>query len=409
MRVGCRYRGMTLSLDQGPSSKEVDVNRNRFLDRNFARDFLRASVLDRRRFLTASAALGASTLLPGLGAGPLRAATGPMPEFDGFPEHLKGSGQLRVATSGGALSEAERIAFMDYFAEHSGIELIETEGFSTAQIRAQVETGNIQWDVVILGRQNILPLLELGEYFEEIDYGIVDVPGVDDVYKFPESVGSFTLGTVMCYRTDAFDTAPASWADFFDTRRFPGPRNWMSGTMGIAPQIEGALLADGVPMDQLYPLDLDRAFRSLDRIKDDITTFWSSGAQSAQLMADNETVLGTAWNGRVSPMVEEGLPVDISWNGAMIEASFKAALKGTPNYENAMKYIAFLLSPVAQARFAMAIPYGFTNSEAAQFVPPERQRILPSAHVDQGFWMNAEWWGANRDHAIEMWAEWLLT
>jgi putative spermidine/putrescine transport system substrate-binding protein len=379
---------------------------SRIFTQRTAQQFLRSSMIDRRGFLAGTAALAGATLLPTGGA--FAQADG-IPEFSGFPERLKGTGQLRLATAGGALAEAEHKAFIDYFKEHSGIEVIETEGFSTAQIKAQVDTQSVQWDVVGLGRGNILPLVKQGTYFEDIDYSVVDWAGVEETDRKKESVAFFTLGTVMCYRTDAFQEQPSSWADFFDTARFPGPRNWMSGSMGIAPQLEGALIADGVPMDQLYPLDIDRALKSLDRIKDDISVFWSSGAQSAQLMAENETVLGTAWNGRVSPLVADGLPVAISWSGAMFEQEHLVAIKGTPNYENAMKFIAFALSPEAQARFSMFIPYGYVNTEAAALVPEARKAILPSAHLSEGFWNNPEWWGENRDKAIEMWAEWMLT
>ncbi len=379
---------------------------NRIFTQRAAQQVLRSSVIDRRSFLAGTAALAGATMLP-LG-GAFAQADG-IPEFSGFPERLKGTGQLRLATAGGALAEAEHKAFIDYFKEHSGIEVIETEGFSTAQIKAQVDTQSVQWDVVGLGRGNILPLVKQGAYFEDIDYSVVDWAGVGESDRKKESVAFFTLGTVMCYRTDAFQEQPSSWADFFDTARFPGPRNWMSGSMGIAPQLEGALIADGVPMDQLYPLDIERALKSLDRIKDDISVFWSSGAQSAQLMAENETVLGTAWNGRVSPLVADGKPVAISWSGAMFEQEHLVAIKGTPNYENAMKFIAFALSPEAQARFSMFIPYGYVNKEAAALVPDARKAILPSAHLSEGFWNNPEWWGENRDKAIEMWAEWMLT
>jgi putative spermidine/putrescine transport system substrate-binding protein len=379
---------------------------NRFFTKRTAQQFLRSSVLDRRSFLAGAATLGAASMLPARMA---FAQSSEIPEFTGFPERLKGSGQLRIATAGGALAEAEHKAFIDYFAENSGIEIIETEGFSTAQIKAQVDTQSVQWDVLGLGRGNILPLVKQGEYFEDIDYSVVDWAGVGESDRKKESVAFFTLGTVMCYRTDAFDEQPTSWADFFDTTRFPGPRNWMSGSMGIAPQLEGALIADGVPMDQLYPLDVERALAALDRIKSDISVFWNSGAQSAQLMAENETVMGTAWNGRVSPLVADGLPVAISWSGAMFEQEHMVALKGTPNYENAMKFIAFALSPEAQARFSMFIPYGYVNQDAAALVPDSRKAILPSAHLSEGFWNDPEWWGANRDDAIERWAEWLLT
>jgi putative spermidine/putrescine transport system substrate-binding protein len=363
------------------------------------------AALDRRRFIMGAAALGAAGLLPETRA---KAAVDALPPITSFPDKWKGKGQVRVASAGGALADAERKAFIEPFRAMSGIEVIEAEGFSTAQIKAQVDTKSVQWDVVELGRGNILPLAAQGKYFEDIDYAIVDVPGVPQSEKFKESIAFFLLGTVMTYRTDVFSQTPSGWADFWDLKRFPGPRNWMSGSMGIAPQLEGALIADGVPMDKLYPLDIPRALKSLSKIKTSISTFWNSGAQSAQLMADKETLLGTAWNGRIAPLVEKKLPVAISWSGARFEREHFVALAGTPNRENAMKYIAFACSPEAQARFSMLIPYGYTNKDAAALVPVERQALLPSAHLAEGFACDDEWWGKNNAAAIEAWADWLL-
>ena len=47
---------------------------------------------------------------------------------------------------------------------------------------------------------------------------------------------------------------------------------------------EFALMADGVKPDELYPLDLARATKKLETIKDDIV-FWTSGAESQESSA----------------------------------------------------------------------------------------------------------------------------
>jgi putative spermidine/putrescine transport system substrate-binding protein len=47
-------------------------------------------------------------------------------------------------------------------------------------------------------------------------------------------------------------------------RRFPGPRSLRNHPVD---NLEFALLADGAAMDKLYPIDMDRAFRKLDEIR----------------------------------------------------------------------------------------------------------------------------------------------
>lgn len=362
-------------------------------------------MMDRRSLMLGAAALGSSLMLPAVKA---RAQTEALPEFGSIPDKLKGSGQVRICNPGGAIGEAERIAMYEPFTRLTGIEVIEQSGSNPAKVKAQVDAGNIEWDVATVGRSNMMALLRQGDYAEPIDYSYIDAPGLADHYKQEFAVTYFLIATVMSYRTDAFDTQPTGWKDFWDLENFPGPRNYMAGNVGLGVQLFPALIADGVPMDELYPFDIPRAFESLDKIKDDIVTYWSTGAQSAQLMADNETVMGIAWNGRIGPLVTEGLPVGISWDGAQFLNDDYVIPKGAENYENAMKYIAFALLPESQARFSMLIDYGYTNEDAAPLVPEARKAILPSAHISKGFFQNEIWEMEHYDEMTEAWANWIL-
>ena len=67
-----------------------------------------------------------------------------------------------------------------------------------------------------------------------------------------------------------------------------------------------ALLADGVPMRRLYPLDFDRAFRKLDQIKPHIKVWWREGNQSQQLIRDGEVDMMSIWNARGTELKATG-------------------------------------------------------------------------------------------------------
>lgn len=363
-------------------------------------------LLDRRNFMLGAAALGATSLLPTMRA---RAQMPDMPELTSVPDRLKGTGQVRICNPGGAIADAERVAMYEPFTKLTGIEVVEQSNSTITRVKAQVDAGNIEWDVATLGRSNFMALQAQGDYAEEIDYSYIDAPGLPEQYKQKHSVTYFLLATVMTYRTDAFDTAPVGWKDFWDAENFPGPRNYMAGNAGLGVQLFPALIADGVPLDQLYPFDIPRAFASLDKIKDEIVTYWTTGAQSAQLMADNETVMGIAWNGRAGALVSQGLPVGISWDGAQFLLDDYIIPKGSPNYENAMKYIAFALLPESQARFSMLIDYGYTNRDADPLVPEARKALLPSAHVDKGFFQDELWEMQHFTEMTEAWSKWILS
>ena len=362
-----------------------------------------AAALGRRCFLAAAAA--AASLAPVA----LRAEE-KLPPITQFPDRLKGTGSLRIASAGGTLSAALRRAVFEPFERLSGIRIEDTEGFSPAQIKSQVDAGSVQWDTVSMGLSNALELDRDGKYLEELDYGLISVDGFSANQVHPHALGGLIVGTAITFRSDAFGgKIPSGYRDFWDLQKFPGPRNWMSGAIGIPPFLEGALLADGVDMAALYPLDVPRALRSLGSIRDSIVKFWESGAQSAQLMADDETVLGVAWNGRVTPLARAGLPVGIQWNQAMFQTDSWVVPKGAPNRANAMKFIAFAAMPEPQARFSVLLDYGFTNMRAADYLPAERLAQLPSHYLNRGFWFDNDWWGENKAAVVEAFVQWSLS
>src|SRR3546814_19993340 len=66
--------------------------------------------------------------------------------------------------------------------------------------------------------------------------------------------------------------------------------------------LEFALMADGVPADQVYPTlrtprGVDRAFRKLDEIKPNVV-WWSSISQVPDLLGSREVVMSVTSPGR---------------------------------------------------------------------------------------------------------------
>ncbi|MEX0758245.1 MAG: extracellular solute-binding protein, partial [Tistlia sp.] len=168
-----------------------------------------------------------------------------------------------VNASGGAMATAMRTAFSSDFEKIFDIKVIDTSPADLAKLRAQVQTGNIEWAVTEIGGQDILVAVKEG-LLDPIDLEIVDLSG------FPEEARENThwfaksaYATVLGYSTKAFpdDDHPKTWAEFWDVEAFPGPRSLRDDPTD---NLEYALLADGVAPEDLYPLDLDRAFAKMD-------------------------------------------------------------------------------------------------------------------------------------------------
>ena len=173
--------------------------------------------------------------------------------------------QITVADPGGPFGPAFRKAFYDPFEKATGNKVVNVarEAEPTAQFKAMVETKSYTWDVCTL-TLSARDILKAQGLLDPIGFAHADVPKLMPQAISPEFMGTDVYSTIFAYRTDRVKNAPASWADFFNVEKFPGRRALRKNPIDT---LEQALLADGVPLDKLYPLDVDRAFKVLDKIK----------------------------------------------------------------------------------------------------------------------------------------------
>jgi putative spermidine/putrescine transport system substrate-binding protein len=333
------------------------------------------------------------------------------PEQTSLPDILKGSGEVRIATFGGTMQEAQQRAYFEPFEKISGIKVRAFPGSDPTKIKVMVETGNVEWDMAQLSRGSIMNLQKRGDYFEKIDYDIID-PGVDPAYRFEYGLEMLVWAQVLAYRKDAFKgAAPNGWTDFWDTKKFPGERAMIGTSAGGWPELEFALMAAGVPADKLYPLDIDKGFASYDKIKKDVVKWWDTGAVPIQLLTDREVVMTTVWNGRMAALQAAGVPAAISWSQGLLKRDAWGIPKGAKNKANAMKFAAYSTMAIPQARVSLGIPYGSVNNKSNEFIPPERLEVLPSAPAIKSQLVNYDygWWIDNRDTVVNRFNKWLLS
>ena len=371
----------------------------------------------RRRLIRNAArlGLGAATMAalarplaftPGVAAEPAK-----LPEITSVPDQLKGSGAVRVCSWGGALQAAQRTAYFQPFEKLCGVKVIESEGPDAVKVKAMVDTGNVEYDVGEFNRSSVINLQKKGDYWEPIDYALFDTRNIDPVFRYKYAIDMLPYAQIFAFRTDAVKgRKPSGWKDFWDLSAFPGPRTMSSGTGGLEPELEAAMIAAGTPVDKVYPIDIDSAYASLSKIKPAVVKWWSAGAMPAQMLADKEVALGTAWNGRIDAIQRAGAPVEIAWDQGMLLNDAWAVPKGAANRENAMKFAAFITLPVTQARLSMLIPYGFVNGAAAEYLSAERLAVLPTAPAIRKrlFIHDSQWWADNVDAVRKKWDSWLL-
>ncbi|MER9651852.1 ABC transporter substrate-binding protein [Mesorhizobium sp. M0199] len=325
---------------------------------------------------------------------------------------------LVVVSGGGSYEEAIRQAVLDPFQRETGIKVTYVTPAEAAKFKAQVDSNNVQWDVVELSDPAFRS--DAAKYCEEIDYGAFDKETLDNLVpeaKTKYAVGSYVYSTVMAFSTAEYPAdkpRPRSWAEFWDVSTFPGPRSLAGG--GDFSTIEFALLAAGVPKDKLHPIDLDKAFASLDRIKPHITKFWTVGAEPGQLLSDRQVAMSSAWNGRMQLLKDQGAGVDYQWDEGELFPLHWVVTKGTKNRTAAMQFVAYQATAQAQARLNNLIFYGPLNRAAFKYIEPGVAAKLPTApeNIDKQFFLDLAYWQAlspsgktNAEVLVDRWTKWV--
>ena len=362
---------------------------------------MREHGIDRRAFLRGGAAAGVAALA--LTACQSRSGQG--------ATSSRSSGPLVVRDIGGAYGAANRTAVYDPFTRETGIQ-IKVVNILHKRMIAQIEEGRPRFDVMDINMTH-LALFKQEGLSEELDYDRLKNArnaGIAESLLTSHGVGKNYWASVLAYRADSFGgKGPESWADFWSTGQFPG-RRALQGSLDW-PELEFALLADGVPLDRLYPLDVDRAFAALDDIKDSLPTFWESGAVPGELLNRKEVVASSVWNGRVQSLIKDGSPLAYSWNGARRQSNGYGIPKGAANPEAAYRLIDFALRPDVQARFARIHPAGPVVPAAYAHLSETAAAHLASSpgHLRSGFDLDVGWWVENGDALTKRWQAWART
>jgi len=342
------------------------------------------------------------------------------------PLHEAAAQSVTAVSWGGSFGRAVNEGVNVPFTEATGIRVIvEDYNGGLAQIRAQVDVGNIRWDVVDL---------EIADAVRGCDEGLLEPIDIESLPPGPDGtpaaedfvpegrtecgIGHLWWSTVYAYNADNIPgERPTTMADFFDLEKFPGRRG-----MRRVPQVnlEFALIADGVPLAEVYamldtPEGLNRAFRKLDTIKDRVV-WWEAGAQPPQMLADGEVVMSTAYNGRIfNAQVLENQPFVIVWDGQLLDVGVIGVVAGTPRMEEALRYLAFATSAESQARVGRRISYSPVRRSGVPLVTSHLTAGVAMAphmpaspeNVKRALRYDWEWWVDNQDEMNERFSAWL--
>lgn len=318
------------------------------------------------------------------------------------PERWAGR-TVTVASLGGDYQHAQAEAFFTPFAEATGA-LVQLKNVDLGELRQQVEQENVTWDLADIPTEDVLPLAR-ADYLMPINYQRVDQTLLLPEIVMQHGVGATFFSTTIIYPRNT-ETKPAGWHDFWDVDDFPGSRALRHSPIGT---LEFALLADGVALDEIYPIDVERAFASLTRIKPHIAQWYENSLQPVALVETGDVALASSYN--VIAQAEQALAsVAPQWNGGMLSADSWVVPRGAPNADVAMDLINFATRAIPGANFSRLLPFGPVNTDAFALLEPERLSLLPNTepHRAVQFFQNWNWWADNREPMTERFNAWVI-
>lgn len=318
------------------------------------------------------------------------------------------SDSVTLTSYGGSFQEALEKHAAKPFTEETGINVNIVPTPDLARIKAQLLTGNIEWDIFSGAGAEVAAGSKQG-FWERLDHSSFDIgdlvapPGNDSI-----SWNYYAAGIAWDPAKFTPEKHPTTFAEYFDLKKFPG-RRVLYNNMRSSP-LEMALLGDGVAPKDIYPLDLDRAFKALDRIKPSIATWMGTAQQAISLVQTGEVDFSVTYANRVKATTEPGggKQLAFSFEQNLLYSEDFAVLKGAPSKENAMKLVAYFLRPEVQARVMNQTGLIPVSKKAVPMLSAEARKWQPDLSKPNNLKIDGAYWAENFDAVSRRFKEWVL-
>ena len=339
----------------------------------------------------------------------------------GYSQEPVGSNQITFTSWVGPYMRSQMLGFVRPYESKNGVRVnVASYNGGISEIRDQVESANVTWDVVDLTQSDSLRACNEG-LLERIDD--ISLPnGVDgsdakddfvDGALNPCGVGVIVWATAFAYNKDAYGSAqPATIADFFNTKKFPGSRAIRNDPSVI---MEWALMADGVARDDVYstletPDGVARALKKMDAIKGGLQ-IWQAGREPIRLLNAGDAAMSMVWATTGSTAAKEpGANFDMVFDGRVIELDLFGIPKGSQNKKEALDFIRFASSSSSLAKMTSILPNGPTRKSSLGLLSDDVLKQIPNgpAYDSQlSILSDAQWWSQNHATLEEAFKGWM--
>ncbi|MGL9623881.1 ABC transporter substrate-binding protein [Bradyrhizobium sp. U531] len=312
------------------------------------------------------------------------------------------SKELVFVTWGGTYRAALEEGIIKPFTAETGINVKIIDTPDLAKIKAQVQTGNVQWDVfdainwqAFFGSNHGL--------WEQLDPALFDAADLTIPVR-PDAVPLYNaMGVVAWDSKRAPDGKhPKNFTEYFEIAKFPGRRTLRNRA---SETLEMALLADGVPPAKLYPLDIDRAFKKLETIRPSVVKWVTATPETISLVQTGEADFTYSYPSRVKAA---GDPMACSFDQTLSQEEYLTVLKGAPNKENAFKFLSWAVRPEIQAATMEKLVLAPVSKKGFDMLSPEARKWIHPVDSPSNTPINGAWWGENLEAIDRRFKEWVM-
>jgi putative spermidine/putrescine transport system substrate-binding protein len=315
---------------------------------------------------------------------------------------------ITIVNAGGEESDAIQRGYGDPFTEATGVEVAFDPPNDFGRLQAMAEAGDPGSTADIFNVDGLSLETAVAEGLAlPLDLDVVDPDPALEGAITDYAVGFQYYSTLMAWSPDAVsDDGPQTWQDFFDTEKYPGRRalaDYVTFTLPIA------ALGSGVAPEDLYPLDVDRAFEFLEEHKDDVAVWWTAGAQPVDLLKAGEVDFAMGWNGRLFSGAQDG-GLEYTFNQGLLDLAYMVIPVDAPHPCEAMHFLHQVTIAENQAAAAEVLPYGGTAEGIDEYLPQEIVDEFPTSEANYSMQViqDNEWWAENYADVQARWEEFKL-
>jgi putative spermidine/putrescine transport system substrate-binding protein len=361
---------------------------------------------------TASAGISRRSLLKTSAFGALAAPfAGSLLAGCGAPEAAANK-TVTVTSYGGSYNDQLTSTILKPFANKTGIKPKLLANTSLAALKAQVESGDVQWDLVEITAPEYEQAVKQ-DLLEKFDYGIINDKGLPGFAKAEYGIKYLSFLFVMGWDQKKIPDAkaPRNWEQFFDKALYDTKRS-VYDQLSDSSVLEAALMADGVPLDKIYPLDIDRALRVLARNPGrKKLVYHTTNQEPIQQLTSGEVSLSTSFNNRIVAARKDGAKVNFTSQQGVLAGDYFVVPKGARNKEAAFRLMDFMSNDAeAGAAFDRVTNLTLANNPALAKLPPEIADRLPTSPKLEGKVLIRDdaWWASNLKQAEEKFKLWQI-